>query len=76
MFGQASTGFHQMAVDLAGLGTSALEIVALVIGFLILSSVGGQGIQKPLRQAFMVISLGALFFKSYNGIATGALGLF
>ncbi len=76
MFGTAAAGLHNFAVDLASLGTSLLELAVLVIGILIISSVGGQGVQKPIRQAFFIIGLGALFMKAYSGLATGALGLF
>jgi hypothetical protein len=76
MFGNAATGLHTFATQLAALGTSFLEIAVLILGVLIISSVGGTGVHKFLRQAIFVVGLGALFLKTYTGIATGALGLF
>jgi len=76
VLGTASSGIHNFNVDLSNLGTSLLELAVLVMGIIIVSSAGGQGIQKPLRQAFFVVGLGALFFKGYTGMATGAMGLF
>lgn len=72
----AGTGIHNAAVDIASLGTSVMELSVLIIGMMIVSSVGGQGIQKPLRQAFLIVFIGAFFLKSYASVASGAMGLF
>jgi hypothetical protein len=76
MFGNANTGLHTFATQFAALGGSILEIAVLVFGVLIISSVGGTGIHKFLRAAILTVGIGALFLKSYAGIASGALGLF
>jgi hypothetical protein len=72
----ANTGIHNFNVELAALGGSILEFAVLCFGVLLISSVGSTGVHKFLRQAILITFLGALFLKSYQGIATGALAIF
>lgn len=76
VLGGANTGIHTFNVELASLLATLLETGVLIMGMVIISSAGGQGIQKPLRQAIFLIGIGALFAKGYAGITTGAMGLF
>jgi hypothetical protein len=76
VLGTASSGIHNFSVDLAALFTSLLELAVLVMGIIVVSQAGGQGIQKPVRQLFFIVGIGALLGKGYSSIATGAMGLF
>lgn len=76
VLGGANAGISGFNKEFSTLGVTVLETAVLFMGMLIISSVGSTGIQKHLRSAIFIIGLGALFFKGYVGIATGAMAMF
>jgi hypothetical protein len=76
MFDTAAAGINTASVSFALLVTSILRLSLLIAALIIASMQGGQGIQKPVRQAFMTLGVCALLVKGYIALTDGALGLF
>jgi predicted membrane-bound spermidine synthase len=76
MFDTAAQGVTTANISFATLGTAILQTSVLVGAVITATGVGGQGIQKPVRQTFMTLGVGALFLKGYVVLVTGAMGLF
>jgi hypothetical protein len=76
MFDAAATGINTASTSFALLVTAILRLSILIAALIVASQQGGQGIQKPVRQAFMTLGICALFIKGYITLTDGALGVF
>lgn len=76
MFDAAAKGIDTFNVSLVALGTALLETAVIISAIVIASQVGGQGIQKPVRQIALTLGIVALFLKGYSTLTTGTLALF
>lgn len=71
-----NNGLLGIASDIAGALFGIMVLVTVVSGLLIISGIGGQGIQKPVRQYIITMIWGVLLTGGANRIATGAMTLF
>lgn len=71
-----SNGLLGIASDISGALFGLLVLVTVISGFLIISGIGGQGIQKFVRQYILSMVWGVLLTGGANRIATGAMDLF
>ncbi len=69
-------GSMSLAADLTFAAAGVMVLITVIAGFLILTGLGGQGIQKTVRQYILVLFFAALFFGAANRIATSALAMF
>jgi hypothetical protein len=76
LFGTATTGINSANTSFALLVTAILQSCVLIGALVTATGVGGQGIQKPVRQTFMTLGVCAMLIKGYITLTTGALGLF
>lgn len=75
--GQAiGAGSMGLAADLTLAAAGVMTLITVIAGFLIITGIGGQGIQKIVRQYVLVVFFGALFFGAANRIASASLGMF
>jgi hypothetical protein len=75
--GQAiSTGALAMAQDISGALFGVLCLVSVIMGFLILAHIGGQGLQRILRSSIFDIVAGTLFIGGFHTVATNAQNWF
>lgn len=71
-----NAGSNAVAADFAQGAGGILALVTVVAALVIISGIGGQGLQKPVRQYFLAVFIGTLLLKGYATISTGTLSLF
>lgn len=71
-----NNGLLGIASDIAGALFGVIVLVTVISGLLIVSGIGGQGIQKFVRQYIITMIWGVLLTGGANRIATGAISLF
>lgn len=64
-----------IAVDLSFMVFGLLCLATLISGVIIISNIGGQGLQKPIRQYFMAMFFGTLLSGGFQAIARGLQNL-
>lgn len=76
MFGTAVTGINSFNTSFALLVQALLSTSVLLGALVIVTQVGGQGIQKPVRAVAMTLGVCAFFVKGYLTLTTGTMALF
>jgi len=76
MFDGATAAIIATNVSFASFVTAIAQSAVLVSALIINTSVGGQGLQKPIRSTFVMLFVSAMLIKGYVTLTTGALGLF
>lgn len=76
MFDTATQGITSANTSFALLVTAILQTSVLIGALVVATGMGGQGVQKPVRQVFITLGVCALLIKGYLTLTTGALGLF
>ena len=76
MFTTATTGLATFNLSFEGFLEALLSTTVLIGTCIIMTNVGGQGIQKPVRNIAMTLGVCALFLKGYITLTTGTLALF
>jgi hypothetical protein len=69
-------GAFTLATDLSTAAFGILCLITVVCGLIIITNIGGQGIQKILRSYIFGIILGTIFTGAFSRVASGMQGLF
>lgn len=72
----ATAGVNSFAGELAGLGGALLALAVVICALIIATKVGGQGIQKDIRQLGITLGVCAFILRGYQALTTGTLALF
>ena len=75
-FDRAATGINLFNASLVSIGTALLSTAVIISAIIIASQVGGQGIQRPVRQVALTLGIVAFFLKGYSTLSTGTMALF
>ena len=71
-----SNGALALAQDISLALFGVIALVTVITGFLILTGIGGQGIQKFVRQYIVSMIFALIFTGGFNRIASGAQNMF
>jgi hypothetical protein len=76
MFSGAVNGINQFNTSFAQLGEALLSTGVLIAALVIITQVGGTGIQRQVRGLGLMLGIGAFFLRGYLTITTGTLAMF